>query len=79
MVKITVFWVVAPYSVVEVDRITLMIETARASEMSVNFYQSTRRNKPEGSRLQKKCLKSAFYEATPSKIHVQTSSRQKEG
>jgi hypothetical protein len=24
-------------------------------------------------------LKSAFYEATPSKIHVQTSSRQKEG
>jgi hypothetical protein len=32
-------------------RALLMVETARTSEMSVNFYQTTRCNIPEDSRL----------------------------
>jgi hypothetical protein len=32
--------------------IALMMEAARTSEMSVNFYQATRRNNPEDSHLQ---------------------------
>jgi hypothetical protein len=39
-------WVVAPCSLVE-TLITLMMEAANTSEMSVNFYQTTRRNIPE--------------------------------
>jgi hypothetical protein len=56
--KMAVFWVVAPCSLVEVYRssfiiraIALMMETASTSEMSINFYQTTRRNIPEGSHL----------------------------
>jgi hypothetical protein len=54
----TVFWVVAPYSPVEVYRrfkvlaaIALMMKAASTSETSVNFYQITRRNNPEDSHL----------------------------
>jgi hypothetical protein len=39
--KMAVFWVVAPCS--------LMMEAASASETSVNFYQTIRRNNPEES------------------------------
>jgi hypothetical protein len=42
--KIVVFWVVAPCRPV--------VEAAITSETSVNFYQSTRRYKPEDSHLQ---------------------------
>jgi hypothetical protein len=58
--EMTVFWVVAPCSLGEVYRrsevlavstirainipVTLMMEEASASETSVNFYQTTRRN-----------------------------------
>jgi hypothetical protein len=41
-----VFWVVAQRSF-----IALMMEAASTSETSVNFYQTTRRNNPEGSHL----------------------------
>jgi hypothetical protein len=41
--KITVFWDVAPCSLVEV--IALM-EAINSSETSVNFYQATRHNIP---------------------------------
>jgi hypothetical protein len=59
----TVFWDVAPCSLVEIDRrfrgvtasitkaIALMMEAASTSETSVNFYQTTRRNNPEDSHL----------------------------
>jgi hypothetical protein len=55
--KMAVFWVVAPCSVVEVYRrfrsaIALMIEAASISETSINFfYQTTRCNKSEDSHL----------------------------
>jgi hypothetical protein len=45
--KIAVFWVVAPCSLVD----ALMMEAARTSETLVNFYQTTRRYNPEDSNL----------------------------
>jgi hypothetical protein len=47
------FWVVTPYSLVEVYQrfIALMTEAARTSETLVNFYQTTRRYNPEDSHL----------------------------
>jgi hypothetical protein len=61
-VKIAVFWIVAPCSLVEVCRrfrgvcclirpITVVMEAADTSETSVNFYRTTRRNNPEDSHL----------------------------
>jgi hypothetical protein len=52
----TVFWVVAPCSLVEIYRrfrgaCVLMIEATSISETSINFYQTTRRNNPEDSHL----------------------------
>jgi hypothetical protein len=44
-----VFWVVAPCSLATV--IALMMEAARTSEKSVNFYLTTRRKNPEESHL----------------------------
>jgi hypothetical protein len=59
--KMTVFWVVAPCSVVEVLAasiiraiITLMMEAASTSEMSANFNQTTLRNNIEDSHLHDK-------------------------
>jgi hypothetical protein len=60
--KMAIFWVVAPYGLVEVYRrfreacclhhlIALMMEAANTSEMTVNFYQTTRHNNPEDSHL----------------------------
>jgi hypothetical protein len=51
-----VFSVVAPCSLVEIYRrcrvlIALMMEVTSTSETSVNFYQTTRRNKAEDSHL----------------------------
>jgi hypothetical protein len=46
--NMAVFWVVAPRNLVEVH---LMIEAESTSETSVKFYQSVRRNNPEGSHL----------------------------
>jgi hypothetical protein len=52
--KMAFFWIVEPCSLAEVYRrfrstITLMMEAASTSETSVNFYQTARRNNPEGS------------------------------
>jgi hypothetical protein len=49
--KRAVFWVVAPCSLVEVQGHALMLEAARTSESSVDFYQTTRRYNPEDSHL----------------------------
>jgi hypothetical protein len=49
IMKVAVFWVVAPCSLVEVYRPALMMEAASTSETSVNFYQTTRSNNPEYS------------------------------
>jgi hypothetical protein len=59
--KMAVFWVVAPCSLVEDYRrfrgvcclllIALMMEAVSTSEMSVNFYQTIRRYNPEDSHL----------------------------
>jgi hypothetical protein len=56
-IKMAVFWVVEPCSLVEVYRrfrdvptsglIALMMEAASTCETSVNFYQTTRRNIPD--------------------------------
>jgi hypothetical protein len=43
-IKVTVFWIFAPYSRVEV---ALVMEASSASETSVNLYRSTRRIIPE--------------------------------
>jgi hypothetical protein len=72
--KMAVFWVVAPCSLVELYRrfkgacclhhqIALIMEAARTSETSVNFYQTTRRYNPENSHLhtrRRENLKSYF-------------------
>jgi hypothetical protein len=54
--KIAVFWVVAPCSLVEVYQrfraIALMMEAARTSETLGNFYQTTRCYNPEDSNLE---------------------------
>jgi hypothetical protein len=63
--KVTVFWDVAPCSLVEVyqhfrgacclhhqDIITLMLEAVTTPETSVNFYQMTQCNILEDSHLQ---------------------------
>jgi hypothetical protein len=57
--KVIVFWVVAPCSLIEAYRrfrsayfvLVLMMEAASASETSVNFCQTTQHNNPEDSRL----------------------------
>jgi hypothetical protein len=55
--KMTVFWVGAPCSLVDISEvlsasiIALIMEAVRTSETSVNFYQTTRRYNPEDSRL----------------------------
>jgi hypothetical protein len=54
--KIAVFWIVAPCSLVEVYQrfrgaIAMMMEAASISKTSVNFYQTTRRSNPEDSHL----------------------------
>jgi hypothetical protein len=62
--KMAVFWVVAPCSLLEVYQsvrnfpciIALMMEVASATERLANFYQSTRRCKPEDSHLYTHCL-----------------------
>jgi hypothetical protein len=52
----TVFWDVAPCSLVEIDRsfrgAYCLHHQGDRPEMSVSFYQTTRRNIPEGSSLQ---------------------------
>jgi hypothetical protein len=60
--KLVVFWVVAPCSLVHVYRrfsyacraITAIMEAASTSEMSGNFYQTTRYNSPEDSHIQER-------------------------
>jgi hypothetical protein len=59
--KISVFWDVAPRSLVKVNRrfkgahcphiISLMMEAANNSETSLSFYQATRRNSPQHNRF----------------------------
>jgi hypothetical protein len=46
--RLTVFWGVASCSLVE---IALMMKAASTSETSISFYETTRRNIPEDSRL----------------------------
>jgi hypothetical protein len=50
MAKMSVFWDVAPCSLVEVD--TLMMEVVSTSETSVNFCQTRRRKILEDGHLQ---------------------------
>jgi hypothetical protein len=49
----TVFWLVAPFSHVEIDRlfINLMMEVVSTSEMVANFYETTQPNNPEDNHL----------------------------
>jgi hypothetical protein len=70
--KMVVFWVTAPCSLVDVywrfrgpcclhpRAITLMMEAARTSDTSVNFYQTTRRCNPEDSHLPFTCSFTRF-------------------
>jgi hypothetical protein len=55
--KMTVFWDIAPYILIEIDRrfrgaFCLMMEAVNTSEKSVNFYETTRRTIPEDGHLQ---------------------------
>jgi hypothetical protein len=47
--KMTVFWVVAPCSLVAGSVIRAIMEAASTSKTSVNFYQTIRRYNPEDS------------------------------
>jgi hypothetical protein len=70
--KVTVFWDVAPFNIVEIDRCFRGAyrlhhqgdeETVSTSETSVNFYEKTRRNNLEDSNIHTRCrenLKSRF-------------------
>jgi hypothetical protein len=52
--KITVFWDVAPWEFADVSDVFaafIIRALTNASETSVNFYQTTRRNNPEDSHL----------------------------
>jgi hypothetical protein len=59
LMMMTVFWNVVPCSLVDIDVsevltasvIAPMMEAVSTSETSVSFYQTTRRNIPEGSYL----------------------------
>jgi hypothetical protein len=56
--KMTVFWVVAPCSLVEVFQrsiIAQLMEAARTSETLVKLYQTTRLYNPEDSHLRTHC------------------------
>jgi hypothetical protein len=81
-VKNTVFWVVAS-SLVEVYRIVLMMEAARASETSVNFYQTTRCNPEDSHLLQKKMFEKGIlrdiYIPSTYNSHANFLQREKEG
>jgi hypothetical protein len=72
--KMAVFWVAAPCSNVyqhfrgaccfhHQGDSTVMMETASTCETSVNFYQTTWRNNPKGSHLQKET--SMNYDTRP--------------
>jgi hypothetical protein len=59
--KMAIFWIVAPFSLVEVYRRfsgtcclhdVLMMKAASTSETPLNFYQTTWRNNPEDSHIQ---------------------------
>jgi hypothetical protein len=51
-VKMAVFWVAVPCSLVDgLAMIVLMMEAASTSQTSVNLYHTTRRYKPEDSHL----------------------------
>jgi hypothetical protein len=59
--KMTAFWDIAPYTLVEVDRRfrsayciikAVIMEAVHTSETSVNFYEVTRRSIPEGCHLE---------------------------
>jgi hypothetical protein len=63
--KMAVFWVVAPCSLVEVTDVSevlaasiirVMMEAASTSELSVNCYQTTWRYNPEDNHLHTHCL-----------------------
>jgi hypothetical protein len=72
--KMAVFWVVEPCSLVEVYRryrgaIALIMEAASTSETSLNFYQTTRRYNPKDSHLHiRRCenLRSLFGDKSES-------------
>jgi hypothetical protein len=53
--KVTVFWDIAPCSLVQIDRrfkgVSLMMELVSLSETSANFHETTRRNIPEYCQL----------------------------
>jgi hypothetical protein len=49
--KMLVFWDMAQFSLVEVERIVLIMQTVSTSETSVYFIETTRRNISEGSNL----------------------------
>jgi hypothetical protein len=66
--KMAVFWIVVPCSLVEVFRrfrglIALMMEAANTSEMSVNICQTTQRNNPEDSHLHTRRRENLKYHA----------------
>jgi hypothetical protein len=84
LISIAIFWIAAPCSLAEVYRrirgacalIALMMEAARTSETSVNFYQTARRNNPEDSCLhtrRRENLKShnvnCLYDSVFSRLH----------
>lgn len=59
IMKITIFWDVVPYSLVEIDYrfrelirvITLVMKAVSTTETSVSFYKTARRNDPEDRQL----------------------------
>jgi hypothetical protein len=65
--KIAVFWVIAPFSLIEVYQhfIALMIDAADITETSVNFCQTTWRYNPEDIYLNTMCLSTTYNNKFP--------------
>jgi hypothetical protein len=69
--KMTVFWDIVPFSLVEIDQcFALVVEAVNTSEMSVSFYKTTQHNIPEDSHLHTRCCENLKSYMIQSYFHL---------